>query len=266
MSLHECAVGKDNWNHLNFFFDVLVILMLITAGRASNNLDGLHCYLHGCLHLRCTPNLIRLWVVLLSHLTPFHEHKKDAVKFLVSVRSNGAASLPGMIDDRTGIETDSHFRGCNTRYDVDSNHVTASDYCFVYGVGVFALPPDTRLEDENFQEFARNVHFCFGRNIQRWKQIQKSILTIAVFFFWRKQTKKSNLNYTCGITRKRVPTVVVGIHLHGLVPGQHSSDKTSQRRRAVGDTVFDLTSQGIEPKTSCTNGDARKNCADWPVK
>ena len=37
-----------------------------------------------------------------------------------------------------------------------------------------------------------------------------------------------------------------GIHLRGLAPGQHSSEKTSQRWRAVGDTVPNLTDPGIE--------------------
>ena len=31
------------------------------------------------------------------------------------------------------------------------------------------------------------------------------------------------------------------VHLHGLAPGQHSSEETSQRWRAVIDTVSDLT-------------------------
>ena len=30
-----------------------------------------------------------------------------------------------------------------------------------------------------------------------------------------------------------------GVHLHCLTPGQHSSEETSQRRRAVGDTISD---------------------------
>ena len=36
-------------------------------------------------------------------------------------------------------------------------------------------------------------------------------------------------------------------HLRGLPPGQHSSEETSQRWRAVGDTVPDLTDPGMEP-------------------
>ena len=39
----------------------------------------------------------------------------------------------------------------------------------------------------------------------------------------------------------------------GLAPGQHSSEETSQRWLAVGDTASDLTGPGIEPQTACTN-------------
>ena len=46
---------------------------------------------------------------------------------------------------------------------------------------------------------------------------------------------KSNHHYTRGITSKRV--TCRGIHLGGLTSGQHSSEETSQRWRAVGDTV-----------------------------
>ena len=35
--------------------------------------------------------------------------------------------------------------------------------------------------------------------------------------------------------------------LRGLAPEQHSSESTSQRWRAVGDTVSDLTGPGIKP-------------------
>ena len=61
---------------------------------------------------------------------------------------------------------------------------------------------------------------------------------------------KSNLHYTRRITPKRVTSC--GAHLHGLAPGQHSSEESSQRWRVVGDTV-DLTGPGIEPQTSCTD-------------
>ena len=47
--------------------------------------------------------------------------------------------------------------------------------------------------------------------------------------------QKSNLHYTRGITPKRV--TIGGAHLRGLAPGQHSSERTSQRWRAVGNTV-----------------------------
>ena len=46
---------------------------------------------------------------------------------------------------------------------------------------------------------------------------------------------KSNLHYTRRITPKRVTSG--GAHLRGLAPGLHSSEETSQRLRAVGDTV-----------------------------
>ena len=46
---------------------------------------------------------------------------------------------------------------------------------------------------------------------------------------------KSNLHYTRRITPKRVTSC--GAHLRGLAPGLHSSEETSQRWRAVGDTV-----------------------------
>ena len=40
-----------------------------------------------------------------------------------------------------------------------------------------------------------------------------------------------------------------------LAPGQHSSEKTSQWRRGVGDTVSDFTGLGIEPKTFHSSSD-----------
>ena len=56
-----------------------------------------------------------------------------------------------------------------------------------------------------------------------------------------------------------------GAHLRGLAPGQHSSEVTSQRRRAVGDTASDLTGPEIEPQTSRTFIDALNNGANWPI-
>ena len=46
--------------------------------------------------------------------------------------------------------------------------------------------------------------------------------------------QKSNLHYTHGITTKRV--TCGRAHLRSLAP-EHSSEETSQRWRAVGDTV-----------------------------
>ena len=47
--------------------------------------------------------------------------------------------------------------------------------------------------------------------------------------------KNQNLHYTRGIMPNRVASG--GAHLRCLAPGQHSSAETSQRWRAVGDTV-----------------------------
>ena len=59
--------------------------------------------------------------------------------------------------------------------------------------------------------------------------------------------KKTNLHYTCVITPNRVT------QFRGLASGQHSSEKTSRRWRAVGDTVPDLTDPGFEPQVSRTD-------------
>ena len=51
-------------------------------------------------------------------------------------------------------------------------------------------------------------------------------------------------------------------HIRGLAPGQHSSEETSQRWRAVGGTVSDLTGPGTESQTSRTHGEACNDCAN----
>ena len=75
------------------------------------------------------------------------------------------------------------------------------------------------------------------------------LIEVGYFLF-----QKSNLHYTRGITPKRVTSG--GAHLSGLAPGQHSSEDTSQRRRAVICTGSDLTDPGIEGRTYRTDGDA----------
>ena len=69
--------------------------------------------------------------------------------------------------------------------------------------------------------------------------------------------------YTLCITAKRATSDE--IRLHRSAPVQHSSEKRSQRWRAVGDTVFTLSSSEIEPQTSRTDSDAFNKLADWPV-
>ena len=46
-----------------------------------------------------------------------------------------------------------------------------------------------------------------------------------------------------------------GIHLRGLAPGQHSSEKISLEWLVIGETLSDLSGLGIEPQTSRTNSD-----------
>ena len=49
----------------------------------------------------------------------------------------------------------------------------------------------------------------------------------------------------------------------GLEPGQHSFEETSQRWRAVGYTLSDLTGPGIEPRTSHADSDVCNHYANW---
>ena len=63
--------------------------------------------------------------------------------------------------------------------------------------------------------------------------------------------KISNHDYTRKIMLKRVTSG--GAPLRGLAPGQYSSEETSQRWRAVGDTMSYLTDSGLEPQTSRTD-------------
>ena len=46
-----------------------------------------------------------------------------------------------------------------------------------------------------------------------------------------------------------------GARPRGLAPGQCSSEETSQRWRAIGYTMSDLTGLGIEPQTFRTDSD-----------
>ena len=65
-------------------------------------------------------------------------------------------------------------------------------------------------------------------NMTSYDQIETFIIgTITEIF-------KSNHHYARGITSRR--ETIGGIHLGGLASGQHSSEETWQRSRAVGDT------------------------------
>ena len=72
--------------------------------------------------------------------------------------------------------------------------------------------------------------------------------------------QKTNLHHTRSITPMRVTSSEV--HLRGLASGQHSFNEISQRWRAAGDTVLDLTSLGTKPQTSHTNNDIFHNCTN----
>ena len=60
-------------------------------------------------------------------------------------------------------------------------------------------------------------------------------LSVRVLRIDHEVLKKNNLYCIRGITPKRVTSG--GAHLRGLAPGQHSSEETSLRWRAVDDTV-----------------------------
>ena len=62
--------------------------------------------------------------------------------------------------------------------------------------------------------------------------LQYKLQTLKLDFL---SNQKSNLHYTRGITPIRVTSC--GVHLRGVAPGLHSFEETSQRWRAVGDTV-----------------------------
>ena len=65
------------------------------------------------------------------------------------------------------------------------------------------------------------------------------------------EVEETNLYYACGITSNGVTSGVA--YLHDLAPGQHSSEETSQRWRAVGGTVHDLTDPRFDPRTFLTD-------------
>ena len=73
--------------------------------------------------------------------------------------------------------------------------------------------------------------YCLKQTRTPTKLLSLNFFTCTVILLH----KKSNLHYTRRISPKRVTSG--GSHLRGSVPGLHSSEETSQRWRAVGDTV-----------------------------
>ena len=79
----------------------------------------------------------------------------------------------------------------------------------------------------------KNV-FIFNSSKTVFLQVSRGVLAIGRSFL-----KKVAIHYVSGISPNRVTRV--GGHPRDLAPGQHSSEETFQWRRAVGDTVSDLT-------------------------
>ena len=80
---------------------------------------------------------------------------------------------------------------------------------------------------------------------------------ILMNFIEKKKKKTNHIFIIDRPTRGIMPKPVKSgeDHFCGLSSGQHSSEKTSQRWRVIGDTVLDLTRPGIEPLTSRTDSD-----------
>ena len=108
------------------------------------------------------------------------------------------------------------------------------------------LPTMTRWRFERSPMLSEYKHWrviswnCLG--IEPWLLIA---MIYRKTFISNDQLIKSNLHYTRGITPKRATSG--GIHLRGLAPGQHSSEETSQRWRAVGNAVYDLIGTESNP-------------------
>ena len=110
----------------------------------------------------------------------------------------------------------------------------------------------------------RSLRFCFRfieteDNEKSWKITQNEISGASDIATANKKFElhldqfgpyrvdyTTNGRYTRGITPKRVTSD--GVHLRRVAPGQHSSEETLQRWRAVGDVVSDLTWSVMKPQ------------------
>ena len=94
--------------------------------------------------------------------------------------------------------------------------------------------------------------FCTETTARR--QARNFVCCIAGKAHNTDKKNESNLHYTRGITRKH--ETGGGAHLRGLAPGLHSSEETSQRWRAIGDTVPIWPTRKSNPRppapTACT--------------
>ena len=75
-----------------------------------------------------------------------------------------------------------------------------------------------------------------------------SAVAMAAYKFFFKSNQIFTEHLSLNSLQYRSMVATSGVRPRILALGQHRFEETSQRRRAVGYTVSDLTGQGIEPK------------------
>ena len=92
------------------------------------------------------------------------------------------------------------------------------------------------------------------KGVPQKKFIFQFLILINIQYFNQNQKIKSSLARV--ITYAEARKTSGRAHLRSSAPGQHSSEKTSQRWWAVDDTVSNLTNPGMEPQNSRADNDA----------
>ena len=102
----------------------------------------------------------------------------------------------------------------------------------------WSVPPPTA---EQMNSYERDLHIYYGRgervSIHTNDRDSRDGIIRRCCTCYLLSKINSNLHYSRGITPKRVTNATAGVYLHSLAPGKHSFDETSQRWRAVGDSV-----------------------------
>ena len=93
--------------------------------------------------------------------------------------------------------------------------------------------------------------------------IADAAYTLSLLIDILNQNQKRNLQYSRGIAPMCVTRGEA--HLLDLETGQHSSEETTQRWRAVGDTVPNMTGPAIKLRTSRTDSHVFNHYANGPV-